>query len=155
MKNLKSLFSIILIAFALITVTSCGDESEDPKPVVSTPVWVGYWGFQSAVVTPKNGSVYTVTSLCTSKLSPQFNGEYNLTSETAAIRKSPCSGDADMTYVGTIVNGKLTSVEFKDQGSKSLILTNVIVDEVNKTITGNQTFPMGDASNIVITFKLK
>jgi hypothetical protein len=32
MKNLKSLFSIILIAFTLITVTSCGDESEDPKP---------------------------------------------------------------------------------------------------------------------------
>lgn len=33
MKTLKSLFSIILITFALVSVTSCGDESEDPTPV--------------------------------------------------------------------------------------------------------------------------
>jgi len=152
MKNLKSLFSVILIAFALVTVTSCGDESEDPKPVV--PTYIGYWDFQSAVVTPKNGSVYTVTSLCTSKLSPQFNNEFEVTSETEAIQKSPCFTDAYLTYIPTLVNGKLTEITFKDGTSVSKIFTNVVVDETNKTITANQTYPIGDANTIVITFKL-
>lgn len=152
MKNLKSLFSVILIAFALITVTSCGDESEDPKPVV--PNYIGYWEFQSAVVTPKNGSVYTVTSLCTSKQSPQFNVEFELTSKTEAIQKSSCFSDAPLTYTGTFSNDELTSITFKDGTSTAYVYSNLVINESTKTITAEQTFPMGDANKIVVTFKL-
>ena len=152
MKNLKSLFSIILITFALITVTSCGDESEDPKPVV--PEYVGYWDFQSAVVTPKNGSTYTVNTLCTSKLSPQFNVEFELTSKTEATQKSPCFSDAPLTYTGTFTNDELTSITFKDGTSTAYVYSNIVINESTKTITADQTFPIGDASKIVVTFKL-
>lgn len=153
MKTSKFLFSVLFAVIALVTVTSCGDESEDPKPVV--PEYVGYWDFQSAVVTPKNGNVYTVNTLCTSKLSPQFNVEFELTSKTNATQKSPCFSDAPLTYSGTFSNDKLTSITFKDGTNTAYVYSNIQINESTKTITANQTFPIGDASSIVVTFKLQ
>lgn len=150
---MKTLIFGFLAIVLTLGITSCGgDESEDPKPVV--PEYVGYWDFQSAVVTPKNGDTYTVTTLCTSKLSPQFNVEFDVTSETAATQKSPCFSDAPLTYKGTFSNGELTSIEFKDSGVVAYTFSNIVIDEVNKTITAKQTFPVGDANNITVTFKL-
>lgn len=66
MKKLKSLFSILLISFALITVTSCGDESEDPTPVTNiekvTATFKGTLTFKSVTVTEGNKSA--TTSVC-------------------------------------------------------------------------------------------
>lgn len=155
MKTLKNVFSIFLITFALVTLVSCGDKSEDPTPVNTTPVYVGYWKFQSAVVTPKNGSVYTINSLCSTMLSPEFNVEFDLTSKSDAIQKSCKFSDAILTYTGTIVNDKLTAIDFKDNGSKAYTYTNIVINETTKTITANQTFPIGNANTILVTFILQ
>jgi hypothetical protein len=156
MKNImKSLIALALVVFVSVTITSCGDKSEDQTPAVSKPVWVGYWDFKSAFVTPKNGNDYTVSTLCTSKVSPEFNVEFDIVSDTEATQKSPCSSDASLTYKATITNGKVTSIEFKDSGSVAYIYNNIIVNESTKTITANQTFPIGNANSILVTFILK
>ena len=153
MKNLKTLLAVAMIAVFSFALTGCGDP--DPEPNPPTPAYIGYWKFESAIVTPKSGAVYTITSLCSDSRLPQFNIEFDLTSETTAIQKSPCFDDASLTYVSTIVDGELVAVDFKDSGSIAHSYDNIVVKESAKTITGRQTFPVGTSSNIIVKFKLQ
>lgn len=152
MKNLKSLFSVVLIAFALVIVTSCGNESGDPTP--AKPLYIGYWVFQSAVVVPNgNGSSYTVSSLSCANIAPAFKVEYEILTETTATQKSTCFPDAPLTYTTTFSSGALTSVTFNDSGS-TIYFDKIVINESAKTLTANQqTF--GSAKTITVTFKLK
>lgn len=158
---MKKLFSILLLAVAVMTFSGCGDEESDPKPVVPTlPAYVGYWKFESAVVTPKNLSIpeYTISVLCDTKnkKSPEFVVEFDVTSATDATQKSckTAANNVPLTYKATLVSNKITIV-FYSGTDVQWIYTDLVVDEAAKALIGYQTYPMGDASKIKTTFKLQ
>lgn len=152
MKTLKNLFSIILIAFALITVTSCGDESEDPKSIINTQndlsLIEGTWIFKSINL---DGQVLSPTQVCEEaafimgsnyKDVPKWNIEnVNATTKTAVLRNT-CSDGGSPNNV---------TLEIKKNGNNHILEVftgNLKQFEFNLTIVSSTEI------NLEITFSL-
>lgn len=77
--NLKSLLAIAMIALFSVTLTSCGDESEDP-----TPTKTDLQKVQEAVA----GSTWTLTYAEVNDGSYTYNADCNFTGIPAAIQQN-------------------------------------------------------------------
>ncbi|NJO63401.1 MAG: hypothetical protein HC836_35870 [Richelia sp. RM2_1_2] len=172
MKTL--IFGLVAMLFA-VTITSCGDESEDPTPVTPTKKeYEGTWKFVQAVVVKTGGlETKTITSICSGTASEafgtEFTTEYIVKADLKATQKSPCLGDAEIRYVATIENDKLTAIQFYedfnqngvmdgtgnlDEKTHAVYYDQLVFDVDAKTVKGNQrTF--GKAKTITTTFKLQ
>jgi len=108
MKTLKSLFSILLISFALITVASCGDESTDPTPVKTT-AQLNLEKVQASIGTSMN---WTFKSVSVTEITSSKNGK---TSDCAKTElKNANFGNVGWRDVTPIMNLKYKTGNYVD-----------------------------------------
>lgn len=153
MKHLITL----TIFITLLTISGC-KKDDDPNPQPPIPNYIGYWHFQSGTLIRADNTVHTTSTFECTQTNPDypiFSVDFNVTTTTTAIQKSGCGlADAPLTYTTTVVNNILTEISFKDSGVQSFKFVNIIVNETDKTITGDLVVGIGKAKSMAWVFHL-
>jgi hypothetical protein len=102
-KNLVSLLAIAMIALFSVTLTSCGDESEDPKPATKTDLQK----VQEAIA----GSTWTLETATveTGSQSYHYNGDCDFT--VFAGNTALATNSTDFAYTFSADGTKVSYVE--------------------------------------------
>ena len=117
MKNLRNLFTLLLVVSFATVFTSCGgDESEDPTPVTTLSVddLLGSWSFEQLVY---NGDTWIDCNKTTTQEYKVFDGVFNkldlnvANTNLGSTMSDDCNGFSANYNVEVINNGTVLHIE--------------------------------------------